>query len=50
MVHPNFLLISIDSLRHDFCSFLNDGENTMTFLEKFAEKSTVFERAISPSV
>ena len=50
MTRPNFLLISIDSLRHDFCSFLNENENTMRFLDDFAEQSTVYERAISPSV
>lgn len=50
MTKPNFLLISVDSLRQDFCSFLNDSENTMDFLDEFAAQSTVFERAISPSV
>jgi arylsulfatase A-like enzyme len=50
MTRPNFLIISIDSLRHDFCSFLNENENTMRFLDDFAEQSTVYERAISPSV
>jgi len=50
MSSPNFLLLSIDSLRRDFCSFLDDSEHTMDFLERFAADSTVFERAISPSV
>jgi arylsulfatase A-like enzyme len=50
MSDPNFLLISVDSLRQDFCSFLNESEDTMNFLNDFAEESTVFERAISPSV
>lgn len=50
MSKPNFLLISVDSLRQDFCSFLNDSEQTMDFLNDFAAESTVFERAISPSV
>lgn len=50
MARPNFLLISIDSLRHDFCSFLNENENTMRFLEEFSKQSTVYEHAISPSV
>jgi arylsulfatase A-like enzyme len=50
MSTPNFLLISVDSLRQDFCSFLNDTEKTMDFLDDLAVESTVFERAISPSV
>jgi|AntDeeMetagen192_2_1112575.scaffolds.fasta_scaffold00369_7 arylsulfatase A-like enzyme len=50
MSDPNFLLISVDSLRADFCSFLNDSEGTMDFLDDFAAESTVFEQAISPSV
>jgi arylsulfatase A-like enzyme len=50
MSDQNFLLISVDSLRHDFCSFLNNSEETMDFLEDLAAESTVFERAISPSV
>ncbi|WP_157690934.1 sulfatase [Haloplanus rallus] len=49
MSAPNILLISIDSLRSDFCSFLNDSERTMDFLDDLAGESTVFERAISPS-
>ncbi|WP_154551520.1 hypothetical protein [Halorhabdus sp. CBA1104] len=44
MPDPNFLLISVDSLRYDFCSFLNESEDTLDFLD-FAEESTVFERA-----
>jgi len=46
MSDPNFLLISVDSLRADFCSFLNDSEGTMDFLDDFAAESTVFEQAI----
>ena len=50
MSDPNFLLISVDSLRRDFCGFLNESEDTMDFLNDFAEESTIFERAISPSI
>jgi arylsulfatase A-like enzyme len=50
MSKPNFLLISVDSLRRDYCSFLNDSEGTINFLDDLAEESTVFEQAISPSV
>lgn len=46
---PNVLLISIDSLRADFCSFLNQSEATMPFVDTVAEEGTNFHSAISPS-
>lgn len=47
---PNVLLVSIDSLRADYCSFLNPAERTSPRLDRFAETATTFGRAISPSV
>lgn len=49
MSRPNVLLISIDSLRRDYCSVYDETIGTMEFLEDFVETSRVFETAISPS-
>lgn len=46
---PNVLLVSVDSLRPDYCSFANDAETTTPFLDELAEHAAVYERAISPS-
>lgn len=48
---PNFLFVSVDSLRPDYCSFMTSKEETTPFLERLAEmpEAIVFERAISPS-
>lgn len=45
----NLLLISIDSLRRDYCSFINNEEVTTPFLDEISEDSTIFTSAISPS-
>lgn len=50
MTDPNILCLSIDSLRADFTSFVNEEESTTPFLESFAEDATVFTRAITPSI
>jgi len=47
--NPNILLILIDSVRADHLSLYNYHLNTTPNLDKFAEKSVVFENAISPS-
>jgi arylsulfatase A-like enzyme len=48
---PNFLFVSVDSLRPDYCSFVNDDERTTPFLDRLSDESTaaVFEKAITPS-
>lgn len=48
---PNFLFVSIDSLRPDFCSFMSGTAETTPFLSRLANRpdATVFEYAISPS-
>jgi len=46
---PNFVFITIDSFRRDFCSLYNDDEPNMPTLKSLAEDSTVFNRAIAPS-
>ncbi len=47
---PNILLISIDSLRRDYCSVYNESEMTMPFLEEFSEDAIQYNNAISPSI
>ncbi len=47
---PNVLLVSIDSLRPDYCSFVSGEEPTTPFLDQLAEESTVYTNAISPSI
>lgn len=47
---PNILCISIDSLRKDYCSFLETELETTPFLESFAERSATYPHAISPSI
>jgi len=46
---PNILLISIDSWRADFCSFINGEETKTPVITELAEKSAVFTNAIAPS-
>lgn len=48
---PNFLFVSVDSLRPDYCSFLDSDESTTPFLERLSNESSAitFERAITPS-
>jgi len=47
---PNVLCVSIDSLRADYTSFVTGEESTTPFLNSFAEDSTVYADAISPSI
>ncbi|AGB30910.1 putative sulfatase [Natrinema pellirubrum DSM 15624] len=49
MEPPNIVCVSIDSLRADFCSFLDDSKPTTPFLESLTDESTVYENAITPS-
>ena len=44
----NIVLITVDSLRADYCGFLDGGEDLTPFLNDLASKSLVFEDAISP--
>lgn len=45
---PNVLCISIDSLRADYCSFLNEEETTTPFIESL-DDAAVYTNAITPS-
>jgi hypothetical protein len=45
----NILLITIDTVRADHCSFMGYERATTPQLERLAAKSTVFERAYAPS-
>ncbi|WP_436930036.1 sulfatase [Halosimplex halobium] len=49
MSAPNILCISVDSLRADFCSFLNQSLTTTPFLESLADESTLYHNTVSPS-
>ena len=50
MSQPNIICLSIDSLRADFCSFLNEEElDTTPFLEKLSDDSAVYNNAYTPS-
>jgi len=45
----NFVLITIDSLRADHCSFLGYSRKTTPTIDKMAEKGVCFTNAVSPS-
>ncbi|NLV11943.1 sulfatase [Haloarcula argentinensis] len=47
---PNIVCVSIDSLRADFCSFIEDSEETTPFLTRLSNNATVYESAITPSI
>jgi arylsulfatase A-like enzyme len=44
------MLVSIDSLRRDYCSLGPSTEDTTPFLASLGETATVFDEAISPSI
>jgi arylsulfatase len=45
---PNIVLVTIDSLRADYCGYI-DGDNTATpTLDRLAEEGLAFETAIAP--
>lgn len=44
---PNIVLVTVDSLRADYCSFMRDGESTTPTLDTMAAKGTVFENAVA---
>lgn len=46
---PNVLCVSIDSLRGDYCSFLDSERETTPFLANVSKQSTIYESAITPS-
>jgi arylsulfatase len=48
MSSRNVILVTVDSVRADHCSFLNSDFSTTPTLEKLAEDSLVFENAIVP--
>lgn len=43
----NVILITADSLRADYCGWLNDERSTTPFLDEISEDSIVFENAIA---
>nr|RDZ31158.1 arylsulfatase [Haloferax sp. Atlit-48N] len=43
----NVILVSIDSLRADYCGFINPDEDTTPFLDGLAEESSVFKNAFT---
>lgn len=47
---PNIVCVSVDSLRADFCSFLEPRERTTPFLSSLSDGATVYESAIAPSL
>lgn len=47
---PNIVCVSIDSLRGDFCSFIESDEETTPFLSKLSNNAMVYESAITPSI
>ncbi|WP_101297050.1 sulfatase-like hydrolase/transferase [Halegenticoccus soli] len=46
--HKNILLVSTDSVRADYCGYLNKEYNTTPFLNSIKNKSTIFTNAVSP--
>lgn len=49
-MNPNIVCVSIDSLRADFCSFINAEETTTPFISSLSDEAKVFNAAITPSV
>ena len=47
---PNIVCVSIDSLRGDFCSFVESDEGTTPFLSELSNNAMVYESAITPSI
>ncbi len=45
----NVVLITVDTVRADHCSFMGYDRDTTPNLEKLADRSAVFERAYAPS-
>lgn len=50
MSQPNILLLILDSVRARNMSLYGYGRSTTPFLEKFADESTVYTQARSPSI
>lgn len=48
MEQPNILLVTADSIRADWCGFLNTEFETTPFLSRLASNSYVFNNAIAP--
>lgn len=46
--NQNIILITADSLRADYCGFLNSAMATTPTLDRMAEDGVVFENAIAP--
>ncbi|WP_129115400.1 sulfatase-like hydrolase/transferase [Halegenticoccus tardaugens] len=46
--HQNILLVTTDSVRADYCSYLTRGRNTTPYLDSLVNESAVFTNAISP--
>jgi arylsulfatase len=45
---PNIVLVTVDSLRADHCSFMGYDESTTPALDAMAAEGTAFENAIAP--
>jgi len=45
---PNIVLVTVDSLRADHCSFMGYEKGTTPTLDEMAEKGVMFENAIAP--
>lgn len=48
MEAPNFVLVTVDSLRADSCGYLNSKSDLTPTLDKMAEEGVGFENAIAP--
>lgn len=44
----NVVLVTVDSVRADYCGFLSEQLDTTPTLERFADDSIIFENAIAP--
>jgi arylsulfatase len=45
---PNIVLVTVDSLRADYCGFMGDDRGLTPTLDEFANDGLVFENAVTP--
>jgi arylsulfatase len=45
---PNIVLVTIDSLRADYCGYIDDDSTATPTLDRLAEEGLAFETAIAP--
>jgi len=43
----NVVLVTVDALRADYCSFIEESEDTTPFLDELASDGVVFEEAMA---